>query len=258
MNFGEIKYTYNSLLAESLSNNLSDGKVAFKKYIKSIKENAVLKTQFDIYYNLENKVESDGWKAFSYVNECLSLMDNYSKEEIKKGNSKLNESDFIKNNKTEIDESKTKLYSAIDTLINSNKTSSNIDKLFEAKLTIVDYILNNKKETNVVEGYGLPNSVLSEIAVEKFNEEYADLTESEKEAISVSVGSDDTKKEELYNKTIKECLELVNNKLSESSGDVKEKLLATKENLLNRVYIKESFVNDISKVIELKKYLSDN
>ena len=58
MNFGEIKYTYNSLLAESLSNNLSDGKVAFKKYIKSIKENAVLKTQFDIYYNLENKVES--------------------------------------------------------------------------------------------------------------------------------------------------------------------------------------------------------
>jgi hypothetical protein len=258
MNFGEIKYTYNTLLAESLSNNISDGKVAFKKYIKTIKENAVLKTQFDIYYNLENKVESDGWKAFSYVTECLSLMDGFSKNEIKSANNKLNESEFIKENKVNVDSDKSKLYSAIDVLINTSKTSSNIDKIFEAKLEIVDYILNNKKESTTVEGYGLPNSVLSEIAVEKFNEEYGDLTDSEKEAISVSVGSDEIKKEELYTKTIKECLELVNSKLSESNGDVKEKLLATKENLLNRVYVKESFVNDISKVIELKKYLSDN
>jgi hypothetical protein len=165
---------------------------------------------------------------------------------------------FIKENKVNVDSDKSKLYSAIDVLINTSKTSSNVDKIFEAKLEIVDYILNNKKESTTVEGYGLPNSVLSEIAVEKFNEEYGDLTDSEKEAISVSVGSDEIKKEELYTKTIKECLELVNSKLSESNGDVKEKLLATKENLLNRVYVKESFVNDISKVIELKKYLSDN
>jgi hypothetical protein len=258
MNFGEIKYTYNTLLAESLSNNLSDGKVAFKKYIKTIKENAVLKTQFDIYYNLENKIETDGWRAFAYLNECLSLMDNFTKKEINEANKNLNENNFIKENKIKINEDKVKLYSAIDTLIKSNKTSSNLDKIFEAKITIVDYILNNKKEYSVVEGYGLPNSVLSEIAVEKFNEEYSDLTESEKEAILVSIDSDDTKKEELYNKTIKECLDLVNGKLAESSGDVKEKLLATKENLLNRVYMGESFVNDISKVIELKKYLSDN
>jgi DNA-binding Lrp family transcriptional regulator len=258
MNFGEIKYTYNTLLAESLSNNLSDGKVAFKKYIKTIKENAVLKTQFDIYYNLENKIETDGWKAFAYLNECLSLMDNFTKKEINEANKKLNENNFIKENKIKINENKVKLYSAIDTLIKSNKTSSNLDKIFEAKITVVDYILNNRKEPKVVEGYGLPNSVLSEIAVEKFNEEYGDLTESEKEAILVSIDSDDTKKEELYNKTIKECLDLVNDKLAESSGDVKEKLLATKENLLNRVYMGESFVNDISKVIELKKYLSDN
>ncbi|MEN6293711.1 MAG: hypothetical protein ABFD07_17065, partial [Methanobacterium sp.] len=134
MNFGEIKYTYNTLLAESLSNNISDGKVAFKKYIKTIKENAVLKTQFDIYYNLENKVESDGWKAFSYVSECLSLMDGFSKNEIKSANNKLNESDFIKENKVNVDSDKSKLYSAIDVLINTSKTSSNVDKIFEAKL----------------------------------------------------------------------------------------------------------------------------
>jgi hypothetical protein len=258
MNFGEIRYTYNTLLAESLSNNTNNGKAAFKKYIKTIKENAVLKTQFNIYYNLENKVESDSVKVFNYVNECLSLMDKFSKDEIKLANKKLNESEVIKGKKIKLDESKFDLYSAIDVLINTNKTSSNIDKIFEAKSTIVDYILNNVVSVKNSEGYGLPNSVLSEIAVEKFNEEYTELSDSEKEVVSVSFDDDEIKKEELYSKTIKECLVLVNNKLVESNGETKEKLLATKENLLNRVYVKESFISDISKVIELKKYLSNN
>jgi len=255
-NFGQIKYTYNTLLAEGIAKNSSKEKVEFKKYIKTIKENKVLKTQFDIYYNIENKIESDGWKALNYVNECLSLIDGVSKKEIKEANNKLNESEYIKNNKVDIDGVKLNLYEAIDTLISTTKTSSNLDKIIEAKYIVIDYILNNKKEDKIVEGYGLPNSVLSEIAVEKFNDEYSDLTESEKEAISVMIGSNESEKEELYNKTIKECLELVNTKLTESSGDVKEKLLATKENLLNRNYSSDSFVNDLSKVIELKNYLS--
>lgn len=255
-NFGQIKHTYNTLLAEGIAKNSSKEKVEFKKYIKTIKENKVLKTQFDIYYNIENKVESDGWKAMNYVNECLSLIDGFSKKEIKEANNKLNESEFIKNNNIDIDDNKSKLYEAIETLITTIKSSSTLDKIVEAKHAVVEYIINNKKENNVVEGYGLPNSVLSEIAVEKFNEEYAELTESEKEAISVMIGSNESEKEDLYKKTIKECLELVNSKLTESSGDVKEKLLATKENLLNRNYNSESFVSDLSKVIELKNYLS--
>ena len=254
-NFGQIKHTYNTLLAEGIAKNSNKEKVEFKKYIKTIKENKVLKTQFDIYYNIENKVESDGWKAMNYVNECISLIDVFSKKEIKEANNKLNESEFIKNNIIDIDDDKSKLYEAIDTLISTTKSSLTLDKIVESKVTVVEYIINNKKENKVVEGYGLPNSVLSEIAVEKFNEEYAELTESEKETISVMISTNESEKEELYKKTIKECLELVNNKLTESNGDVKEKLLSTKENLLNRNYNSETFVNDISKVIELKNYL---
>ena len=256
-NFGEVKYIYNSLLAEGIAKNSDKEKNEFKKYVKTIKENKALKTQFDIYYNLENKVESDGWKALNYVNECLALMDKFSKKEIKDANIKLNESEFVKNSETIINEGKAKLYSAINTLINTSASPNTLDTIVEAKHVVVDYILNNKKETNIAEGYGLPNSVLSEIAVEKFNEAYADLSESEKEAISVLVGTNESEKEELYKKTIKECIELVNGKLAESNVDVKEKLLATKENLLNRVFSSESFVNDITKVLELKKYLSE-
>jgi hypothetical protein len=257
-NFGKIKYTYNTLLAEGIAKNSSKEKVAFKKYIKTIKENKSLKTQFDIYYNIENKIENDGWKALVYIDECISLINTFSKEEIKKANSLINESDLIKNAKVEIDENKSKLYEAIDTLISTVKSSSTIDKIVEAKHTIVDYILNNKKEDKVEGGYGLPNSVLSEIIVEKFNEEYVDLTESEKEVISVMIGSDKSDKESLYKKIIKECLTLINNRLAESSGNIKEKLLTTKETLLEKQYNEETFLTDVSKVLELKNSLTDN
>ena len=44
---------------------------------------------------------------------------------------------------------KSRLYEAIDTLISTVKSSSTLDKIVEAKHTIVDYILNNKKEAKV-------------------------------------------------------------------------------------------------------------
>jgi len=77
-------------------------------------------------------------------------------------------------------------------------------------------------------------------------------------AVSVIMGVNESEKEELYKSSIKECLEIINNKLTESSGDIKEKLLATKENLLNRDYNKETFISDVSKIIELKNNLTQN
>ena len=256
-NFGKIKYTYNTLLAEGISKNSSKEKVAFKKYIKTVKESAVLKTQFDVYYNIENKIESDKFKAAEYVNECILLLDKFTKKEIKEANEKLAEP-IINESLSYGDELKLKLHENINTLISTKKTSKNIDVIVEAKNEIVDYILNNKKVESINGGYGLPNSVLSEIAVEKFNEEYAELTESEKEVISIMVGSNGDEQESLYKKNIKECLDLINKKLSESSGNMKEKLLATKETLLEKGYNKETFLSDVSKVLELKNTLTDN
>lgn len=253
-NFGQIKHIYNSLLAEGISANDTIKKTEFKKYLKTIKENKILKSQFDIYYAIENAFESDHSKAMTYVNECLSMVDSFQKNDIIKANQKLSES--IKDNEQELHPSKLKLYESIHLLLTTKKTPSTIPTIVEAKHTIVDYILNNKKE-EISEGYGLPNSVLAEIATDKFNSAYADLNESQKQAIDVLLNGDEITKENLYKNTIKECLELVNSKLTEATSDIKEKLLATKENLLNRVYVAETFVNDLSKVLELKDYLKD-
>ncbi len=253
-NFGQIKHIYNSLLAEGISTNDSIKKSDFKRYLKTVKENKILKSQFNIYYAIENAVESDHSKAMTYVNECLSMVESFSKNDVIKSNLMLSES--IKDNKEEIEPKKLKLYESIHFLLTTKKSPSTIPTIVEAKHNIVDYILNNKKE-EIVEGYGLPNSVLAEIATDKFNSEYADLNESQKQAIDILLNGDESTKEMLYKNTIKECLDLVNSKLSEATSDTKEKLLATKENLLNRSYVVETFVNDLSKVLELKDYLKD-
>ncbi len=254
-NFGKIKSTYNLILAEAISNGDENKKNTFKKYIKTIKENEDLNAQFNLYYNIENKIELDKFKALEYVNECISLLDGVDKIKLKEANKKLFRE--VINESFEIDVIKETLYKNIDTLIFTKKSYSTIDQLVDAKTEIVEYIVNNTKK-EIAEGYGLPNSTLAEIATEKFNEEYGDLDESDIKAINAVLSTNESEKEEFYKSAIKECLSLVNGKLSESSGDIKEKLLSTKENLLNRNYNGGTFISDISKVIELKKHLSDN
>jgi len=254
-NFGKIKSTYNSILAEGISTGDENKKNTFKKYIKTIKENEALNTQFNVYYNIESKIELDKFRALEYVNECISLLDGFDKSKLKEANNELSRN--LIGESFELDEIKESLYNNIDTLIFTKKTHKNIDQLVEAKTAIVDYILNNTKK-EIAEGYGLPNSTLAEIATEKFNEEYGDLDESDIKAINTVLSTNESEKEEFYKAAIKECLSLVNGKIVESSGEIKEKLLSTKENLLNRNYNGDTFVSDISKVIELKKHLSEN
>ena len=52
MNFGQIKDVYNELLAESISTGNKNKKGLFKGYIKALKENEILKSQFFIYSNI--------------------------------------------------------------------------------------------------------------------------------------------------------------------------------------------------------------
>jgi hypothetical protein len=85
INFGKIKNYYNNILSENISKKDKNSKTIFKKYIKKIKNNKILREQFNIYSNIENKYEPDYNKALLYVNELFS-------------NIKLTKNDVIKEN----------------------------------------------------------------------------------------------------------------------------------------------------------------
>lgn len=254
-NFGKIKNAYNDILVESVVTKNKDKKDLFKSYVKIIKENEILKNQFLIYNLIENKIEKNENKVKTFVDECLSIMSKFSNKDILQSNKKLVENILYEN---DFDYDKKELHENITTLIFTPKTPKNIDVIVEAKEYVVNYILNNKeKETN--ESYGLPNSIISNVMVQKYNEKYSNLDESEKEILKTLINSDSEKKKELYENTIKECITLVDEKLKDSDLETKDRLLRVKEKLLNdKKEINEDYIKNISKLIELKNSLKND
>lgn len=254
-NFGKIKNAFNEILVESVVAKNNDKKGLFKNYVKTVKENEILKNQFLVYNIIENKVETDQSKATLFVEECLNILSKYNKKDILIANKKLVESILFEKDS---DYDKKELHENISTLIFTPKTPKNVDVIVEAKSYVVNYIVNNKlKESD--NGYGLPNSVVSKIMVEKYNEKYSQLDESEKNVLKTLIDSDDEKKKEVYGNAITECLTLVNEKLKDSDINTKEKLLMVKERLLNdKQEVNEDYFKNISRLIDLRTSLKNN
>jgi len=250
-NFGKIKNAYNTVLVESIINKDINKKKEFTKYVKTLKENKALETQFFVYNNIENKIETNEFKAAQYVKETISLLDKFSKKELAEANDKL----YSIIEGIESTNENEELYENINTLIFTEKNSKTIDAIVEATSKVVDYILNNK-QIEKGEFLDIPNDLLSTTAVDKFNEEYNELSESEKDVIKTLIEATIEEKEKLFKETAFACVDLINNKLSESDINTKEKLLSVKDKLLRQTFNEESFTKDITKLLELKENLN--
>jgi hypothetical protein len=253
-NFGKIKNAFNGILVESFVGNKESNKNLFKTYIKTIKENEALKTQFLVYNNIENKIEENELKANLFLQENIALLNKFSKKELLEANKQLAKSISIEDESYE----KQELHENLSELIFLKKTSKNIDAIVEASSKIIIHMKNNKLKL-VKEAIELPNSMLSAIMVEKYNERYSTLDENEKEILKVLIESTDDQKQEVYKKTLKECIELINENLKEADLNAKDKLLQVKEKLLNdTIEINENFFKNISKLVDLKTSLKNN
>ena len=118
VNFGIIKDTFNNILSESIIKKNDKGKKIFKKYLKLLKENKILKTQYFIYKNLESKKFSQESDAKFYIKENIDLLQKLDKEKININNKKLL---FLLKDKEMIIEN-SELYNHVDILVNTKKT----------------------------------------------------------------------------------------------------------------------------------------
>jgi hypothetical protein len=251
-NFGKLKNVYNDILVESVVSKDKDKKNLFKDYVKTIKENVILKNQFLIYNLIENKIESNETKAKTFLDECLDIISKFDKKDIMEANSELLTNILFENDN---DYDKKELHEHLSFLIFTNKTPKTIDRIIESKEFVINYILNNK-EKEVSESFNLPNSMLSNLMVEKYNEKYSDLDESDKKIIKALVDSNDEEKKTVYSETIRECINLIDEKLTESDLDTKDRLLKVKDKLLNdKLEINEDYVKNISRLVDLKNSL---
>lgn len=253
-NFGTIKNAYNTLLAEGIVKKDESKKSLFTKFLKLVKENEILRTQFLAYTNIESKVEGDRNKAADFVDETIDLFSKFKKKEILEAN-KLLIADLVNE---KIDNKLKELHENVSRLIFLEKKPETIEARVEAKAKIIEYILGNKAKV-VNEAIELPSQLIISRLVDWFNEKYSTINESDKEVIKALINSDDDQKQEVYSKTIRECIDLIDDKFEKVDIAAKEKMLKVKDRLLNdKKEINEDFFKNISKLVELRNNLKDN
>ena len=251
INFGNIKDTFKNLVIESTIRKDNKGKKLFSKFLKTIKENQTLKDQYLIYSNLQNTKLDDGVEARGFVKENIELLKTLNESHIKKGNEFFLK--LLKGNK--IVKENQEFYNKVSYLVNTEKTPSNIKKINESINYIVRLMLEKEEVEEVVtESIDLPPSVLTKLAVNKFNSRYSNISESEKEIIKTVLNGSNEDKEETFNKLKRECIDTIDNKLNESSDlDLKDKLLKVKDKLLNTNFSLDNFNSDIGKIYDLNE-----
>ena len=188
------------------------------------------------------------------------MLSKFNKKDILKENKKLiSLSEDVKNKLEEsYDDKLSHLHESVSNLVFLDRTSKTINEIAKNTKNILDYITTNKPKV-VEESYDVPNSMLSSILVEKYNERYSELSETEREVIKVLIESTDEEKLEVYAKITRECIDLIDNKLTESDLDTKDRLLRVKDKLLrNNIELNEDFSKNISKLVDLKITLNND
>lgn len=254
-NFGKIKNSLNNFLAEGVVVKDEAKRQLFKKYIKTIKESEILRTQFLVFNNIENKVEKDYHLASSYVTENIKLLEKYNRSKILKENKKLLR--LLGSEKIESEYVLSNLHESITNLIFKTRTAKNIDEIVNDTFSVTNHVfLNTPKE--LTEGVDLPLSMLTNILVGKYNEKYNGLTNEEKNVLRVVMSDKIDEKKELYNNTLIECTNLVDSLLINADQESKDKLFKVKNKLSEDININESeLTSKIFKLIELKQNLKD-
>ncbi len=257
-NFGKIKNAFNNLLVEWIVKKDEPTKKLFGAYLRAIKESDVLKTQFFVFNNIENRTDKNGLSANLYVTENVKLMEKYTKEDILKANKSLLK--LLKNTPVDLTEDYkfSKLHESLSKLIFLKRSPQNVDIITEEIKKVGTHIrLNGVKElSESVEPIDMPMSFITNLMVEKYNEKYNHLDSFDKEILRVSMDSNFENKKELYTSMVNECIGLVDGLVGEFNGESKEKLLKVKEKLLEGCLTEnDDFISKISKLVDLKSQI---
>lgn len=263
MNFGRIKDIYANYLIESYTNGNDKGKKLYKRFLKTLNEDEILKTQFIVYKNIESVNELDKNESHDYLRENINLFNKFNKEDIKKSNKSLVDLLVKEGFSVDVDLPHKEIHEDLHKLITLEKKATTLNKLQESFSKVRGFLVENKSAI-ILDDEGFvkknidPSKFLS-IATEKYNQKYNEqLTEEERGIVKVIREGSEEEKETLLKKYVNETIQLVNKELGlrKDNTTLKETLLNVKEMVYNTVEggdLKEG----ILKLYNLKKDLSE-
>lgn len=254
INIGVANLIISNKLKESYFNDKlsEESKKLITDFFNVIKNSPILQLEFKIFNNLENKNIENDLTATRYIDSNIKLFEVYTTSEIINEHKKLNK--FL-NEEVELDSDKIKLYNAIDNLIiESIKDNDNIDIdcIHESFTTVLNHIKSPKKQLDGNDDIKLINEDVIEIAVNKFNEKYETLNETDKNLLKRLIKSNNKEKQELLENYKTEnlvILERVNN------NSIEDKITKTIQKIREMSYNSKTIDDDIISLHELKKDL---
>lgn len=259
-NFGIIHKVFESNSPELYKSK--SGRKVIASYIKTIKEDKNLLSQFQLYntlYNVHDLADSE-----KFVNEVLSIIPNLKLNDVLESNQKL--IDIIQKNnlneEIEIDDKTENLFESIEYVITNKKTFKTLAGYINATSNITSFINENKNNNNNLIDENQDIDITLDSFLHEMEEKYGNvLTEEEKtfvqELVDAKSDSKTEKQKKIFAKCKNEALEAINDVLREAEGNVKEKLLSIKERVLNREFSESSLVKDVAEMLEIKDTLSE-
>lgn len=248
--FGELNY----MLESELPNLFKANKKALKECTSLMKEDKNLRSAFRFLSSL-SKYNCDG-DVRPYVTESLELASvGIDKKTFRESVEKL--ADLLSKyeiGKNDINEEMRKYFESCEKVLLEEKKLANLNDYTNSVNTIISYVESHKQPVT--------ESVKT---IEKISEELekkiANLTEEERSLVQDIIDFKkpmiETRQEKLFNHFKNECIETIN-KLSENADSEEvEGLKAIKEQLEKKSYCKETIVQDMAKLLEIRDILME-
>ena len=248
--FGELNYMLESELPVLFKKN----KKALKECTKLMKEDTNLRSAFR-FIDALRRYNCEGDPRV-YVNESLELASkdinrNTFRESVEKLADMLSKYEI---GGYTLDEDTVRYFKACEKVLLEKKMLTNLTDYTNSANLVASYIDNHKSP--VVES---KKSI--ETMTEELEKKIANLTEEEQtlvqDIIDFKKPMVEARQEQLFNRFRNECLNIVENLMSGANDDEKSGLESIKEQLENKSYCKETIIQDIANLLEIRDVLSE-
>jgi len=218
-NIGIANLVISNRLKESYFNHelIEESKKLTMDFFDVIKTSPILQLEFKVFNNLENKNIDNELIATRYIDNNIKLFEVYTIAEIDAERLKLNafllEHVVPKLTEASYDLKRIDLYNAIDTLITESLNDYdkvNVDNIHDSFEIVLNHIKTPKIQT-LVENHEVKSvdENVIEIAINKFNEKYDTLNESDKNLLKRLIKSTDEEKQILLEEYKTDCLTIL-------------------------------------------------
>lgn len=257
MNFGTIKNAFTDIYVESHMNGDNLGKETYRKFINILSENETLKTHFIVYKNIENGYFGDYEEAKEYIEENIKYLDKFRGNKSITNQSKkliklLEDSGYVYNKVSD------ELNESLHILTTGGNGIGDLESKMSSKKKVTEHLLKVKKTNidDVVVKENINVSKFLNVATEKYNEKYSNLTEEEKNIIKTIREGEVSDKLDLLKNLVTETVKVINTTLIDCENiELKSKLLETKDLVYSVSHIEgniENIDDNINKVFKIK------